>query len=159
MQSKDPINLRPVPPKPPHWRLQHEDRFFSNDQQEKSKEGKRQRGPRLLPPELEEALGQVHDLPLWEGLELVKELQRHGRMDDALMLGLTLLERIEADPESQNYGVAPAYYERVAVILRKLGRRKEEIAILERFAKQKQAPATNPNQLIQRLEKLRDAEP
>jgi hypothetical protein len=95
----------------------------------------------------------------WDAIDVVMELQRHGRLEEALALALTLVDRTEADPESQRYGVAPGYYERAAIILRKLGRHHDEIALLERFAARRHAPGGKPAVLLERLQKLRGSPP
>jgi DNA polymerase III epsilon subunit-like protein len=155
VQPKIPVNLRPVPPEISDWSFQDADKGISQPIGGERRELQRQRGPRLSPADLERALNQIDHLPDWEALDLVKELQRHDRTEDALGLTFALIERVEAHPDSQTHGVAPAVYERAAIILRKLGRREQEITILERFLRQKHAPGDTPKKLVQRLEKLR----
>jgi hypothetical protein len=101
------------------------------------------------------AAARAAEMAPWDALDVVMELQRHGRLEESLALALTLVERTEADPESQRYGVAPGYYERAAIILRKLGLYDEEVAILERFAAHRHAPGEMPAVLLERLRKLK----
>ena len=69
-----------------------------------------------------------------------------------------LLEEIgcqEAESRSSGLGVAPWYYEQLAIIYRKLGQHEEELAVLERYDRQIKAPGARPALLKIRLEKVR----
>lgn len=61
----------------------------------------------------------------------------------------------EAESKTEQRGVAPAYYEKLAIIYRKQNIKEDEINILERFAKQQHAPGVKPSKLLDRLEKLK----
>jgi hypothetical protein len=87
-----------------------------------------------------------------EYVEDVKSLTRTDRLDDAEKLLLALVDATESDSK---YGVAPWYYEKLAIIYRKKKDRKAEIEILERFARQKHAAGVTPPKLLARLEKLK----
>jgi DNA polymerase-3 subunit epsilon len=151
-------NRRPVPPRPSGWRLE-----FTPPPAEPEPPSvtatNRQRGPRMSTEEVQGAIARAAEMKPWDALEVVMELQRHARLEDALALALTLVDRTEADHDSQRYGVAPGYYERAAIILRKLGRHDEEIAILERFAARRHAPGEMPAVLLKRLQKLKVSPP
>ena len=149
-------NRRPVPPRPRGWRLELP---LPPAQPEPSSvtAATRQRGPRMSLDNVRAAAARAAEMAPWDALDVVMELQRHGCLEDALALALTLVDRTDADPESQRYGVAPGYYERAAIILRKLGRHDEEVVLLERFAARRHAPGGKPAILLERLQKLRGA--
>lgn len=85
----------------------------------------------------------------------VKELRRSGREVEAEELLLELVDAIEAEAGVQGRGVAPWYYEQLAVSYRKCKDIPSEIAILERFARQQHSPGASPPQLLERLAKAR----
>ncbi len=90
-----------------------------------------------------------------EYVDDVKQLMREDKLEDAEKLLLALFNATENEAQSENCGVAPWYYERLAVIYRKRKDIESEIQILERFASQKHAPGVTPPKLLARLEKLR----
>jgi hypothetical protein len=106
---------------------------------------------------IDELLGQSERMALWDALEVVRDLKRTDRLDDALTLLMRLVERTEAEDAERGWGVAPAYYVEAAIVLRKLGRRGEEVMLLERFAGQRHAPGIGPARLLGRLQKAKAA--
>lgn len=154
--SRSPGNLRPVPPRPPRWRLQEGENVIAQPIIAESKQEKRGSVPRFQLVELEKVLSQVNTLQPRELLDVVKELQLRGRLEEALTLCLSIVERVEVDPDTSIWGAPPAYYERAAIILRKLGRRDQEISILERFAGLHHGPGVVPGRLMERLKKLKN---
>lgn len=88
-------------------------------------------------------------------METIKILRREGQEDAAEKLLLKLLDAIELEVASEGFGVAPWYYEQLAIIYRKQKDYLKEIEILERFAKQKHAPGASTPKLLERLEKAR----
>lgn len=87
----------------------------------------------------------------------VKALEKAGRQDEAVVLLLHLVEATEAESEAEGLGVAPWYYERLAIIYRKQHRLEDEVEILKRFVEQKHAPGASPPKLLRRLHKLQGA--
>jgi len=87
--------------------------------------------------------------------EEVKTLRRHGHDDSAETLLLELLEVVEAEAAAKNWGVAPWYYEQLAIIYRKRKDPRAEVAVLERYAAAPHAPGAGPGKLHERLEKAR----
>ena len=77
---------------------------------------------------------------------------------EAERLLLELVEATESENEIERLGVAPWYYEQLAISYRKRGDIRSEVQILERFARQKQAPGVMPPTLLNRLEKARALE-
>jgi DNA polymerase-3 subunit epsilon len=85
----------------------------------------------------------------------VNAAKRERRLDDAMRLLLEEIERQEAESRSSGCGVAPWYYEQLAIVCRKLGRHEDELAVLERYDRQIKAPGARPAALKTRLEKVR----
>src|SRR5512137_2485767 len=75
-----------------------------------------------------------------EYVDDVKRLRHDGKNDEAIALLVRLVSATEADAIAHGYGVAPWYYEQLAIAYRKLYRREEEVRILQRFAEQPHAP-------------------
>lgn len=91
-------------------------------------------------------------------VEEVKELKRTGDFKVAEKLLLDLIEATEAEAKARKWGVAPWYYEQLAIIYRKHKDYRAEVKILERFAKQKHAPGTKPTELMARLKKAKQSD-
>lgn len=83
----------------------------------------------------------------------VKALRRSGDDQAAEALLLRLIDVIEDEAALEGWGVAPWYYEQVAIIRAGRGDTVGEVEILERFAAQKHAPGVKPPRLLQRLAK------
>ena len=77
----------------------------------------------------------------------IKELKRQGKLDEAEKI---LLEIVDTGTN------APWYYEQLAIIYRKQKDYDQEVAILERFAKQEHAPGAKPQKLKERLERAKE---
>lgn len=87
--------------------------------------------------------------------EKVRQLIREGNSDAAELLLLRLIDATEAEAHANRWGVAPWYYERLAVLY---GKRKDlhaEIGILERYERQSKAPGIGPSRLAERLARVR----
>jgi len=87
----------------------------------------------------------------------VKELRRSGLTDEAEQLLLELIAATEAEAEAKDWGVAPWYYEQLAILYSKRHEKDREIAILERFARAPHAPGASVSKLLTRLSKKRTA--
>lgn len=85
----------------------------------------------------------------------VRRLRQAGNEAAAEELLLRLVDATESEASHTGYGVAPAAYEQLAVIYRRRGDTPRELAILERFAAQRHAPGVMPDQLLERLAKVR----
>lgn len=90
-------------------------------------------------------------------IEPVKRLKRQGRLEEAEKLLLSAVDAVEAEARERGggWGVAPWYYEQLAIVYRKQGRREDELAILERYGHQPKAPGVKPGRLADRLKELR----
>ena len=97
----------------------------------------------------------VRGRPHSEWYAEVQRLERVGDEAAAVALLLEICDATEAESRTDGYGVAPAAYERLAVLYRKRKDRDAEIAILERYAAAPHAPGAVPGQLAERLTKLR----
>jgi hypothetical protein len=69
-------------------------------------------------------------------VEVVKSLTRENRLEDTEKLLLALISATESDSE---FGVAPWYYEKLAISYRKKKDLNAEIGILKRFLQYKQS--------------------
>jgi len=85
----------------------------------------------------------------------VENLKRLGKFEEAEMLLLELINATEEEGKSRNWGVAPAYYEELAKLYRKNKNFTQEVAILERFAKQTHGNGAKPKKLLERLEEAK----
>ncbi len=84
----------------------------------------------------------------------VSQLIRDGRLEDAEKLLLELIDANEREAKS-NGGVAPWYYEKLAIVYKKQKQHESELYILERYAAQPKAPGALPRQLALRLAKAK----
>jgi hypothetical protein len=100
--------------------------------------------------------GYVKGKHFTEYIDEVKQLRRDGNTLEVVPLLLELVAATENESKSKGYGVAPWYYEQLAIVYRKIGSVNDEIEILERFSKQKHARGVKPAKLILRLERLRN---
>lgn len=85
----------------------------------------------------------------------VISLKRSNRLAEAEDLLINLVVATEEESRHEGYGVAPWYYEQLAIIYKKLGSKRKEIEILERFKSQKHANGVKPPMLLERLAKLK----
>ena len=99
--------------------------------------------------------GTVRGRHFTEYVETVKDLRRLGDEEAAEHLLLELVDATEAEARAGSSGVAPWYYEQLAILYRKRGSREKEVAILERYAVQQHAPGASPPKLLARLEKAK----
>ncbi len=104
-------------------------------------------------------VGYVAGKHFTEYVDTVKALKREGELDEAERLLLRLVEATEAENRVEGYGVAPWYYEQLAIIYRKREDYGKEIAILERYVQQQNSTRNLPSShstLLQRLDKAKD---
>lgn len=87
--------------------------------------------------------------------DTVKKLKREDRLDDAESLLMMLVDATEAESRVEGLGVAPLYYQQLAIAYRKKKELDNELEILERYDRQKKAPGTLPKQLKERLQKVK----
>ncbi|MCG2739400.1 MAG: hypothetical protein L6300_04085, partial [Syntrophaceae bacterium] len=86
----------------------------------------------------------------------VASLKKGGRLEEAEKVLLELVTATESESVIECWGVAPWYYEELAKTYRKQKVYAKEVAILERFARQKHAPGVKPPQLLERLKKAKE---
>ena len=104
-------------------------------------------------------VGYVDGKHFTEHVDTVEALKREGRLDEAERLLLQLVAATEAENRVNWFGVAPWYYEQLAIIYRKQQDYEKEISILERYAYEQRNTANLPSihlTLLQRLEKAKD---
>ena len=85
----------------------------------------------------------------------MKELKRRKEHERAEVLLLALIEAVEHESEAEGVGVAPWYYEQLAIIRRKRGDLDGEVAILEQFAAKPHAPGVSTPKVLARLDDAR----
>jgi len=86
----------------------------------------------------------------------VRRLKRAGELEQVEALLLRLAAATEAEAKARRWGVAPWYYEQLAIVYRKQKRQADEIAVLERYERQRKAPGARPAKLAKRLAKLQE---
>jgi hypothetical protein len=84
-----------------------------------------------------------------------RSLETAGLLREAEVLLSALVEATEADSAATRGGVAPWYYERLAILYHKQRRYEEEVRIVERFASRRHVPGVGPAKLAERLEQTR----
>ena len=89
-----------------------------------------------------------------EYVDKVEALKRADNLDKAEKLLLELVDAVEEEARAEGYGVAPWYYEQLAIVYRKQKNYKGERTILERYAGQRHALGATGPKLIKRLEKI-----
>jgi hypothetical protein len=85
----------------------------------------------------------------------VKELKRAGKSSEAIALLQECIDSMEKNAENLG-GVAPWYYEQLAILFRKEKRLADEIEVLERYSGQLKGPGVGPEKLAERLRKARE---
>lgn len=88
-------------------------------------------------------------------IDTIKLQKRLGQNDEAIALLLEIVDAIEREAAAYNDGVAPWYYEQLAILYRKQKRFADEVAILERYDRQLKAAGARPAKLAERLGKAR----
>lgn len=99
--------------------------------------------------------GMVRGKHFTQYVEEVRTLRRYGHEETAETLLLELVAATEAESATTGHGVAPWYYEQLAISYKQRKDYKAEVAILERFAAQQHAPGVEPPKLLERLDKAR----
>jgi hypothetical protein len=121
--------------------------------------------------------GKVDDGHYTDSVEKAKSLKREGKNPEAIELLLKCVDATEKEAKSANstpsvldekfafldkgrsesgWGVAPWYYEQLAILYRKEKQYQKEVEILERYEKQEKAPGVGPQKLAERLIKARE---
>lgn len=93
-----------------------------------------------------------------DSVEKVKQLKREGKNHDAINILLEAVNSTEKEAEfaDEGWGVAPWYYEQLAIIYRKEKKYQKEVEILERYSAQPKAPGVGPQKLAERLVKAKE---
>jgi DNA polymerase III epsilon subunit-like protein len=89
---------------------------------------------------------------------LVEQVKHYKRVNDwgnAERLLMGEIARQEQDAAANNWGVAPWYYEQLAIVYSKQHMYGMELSILERYDRQPKAPGMGPIRLKERLNKSR----
>jgi len=97
--------------------------------------------------------GMVNGHHYLELIEPIKNLKRQGRLEEALELTYQAIQGAEQDRDGRE--PAPAYTIEAAIILRKLGRRDEEIQVLERWLALCPTSHRESSKAFERLSKIK----
>lgn len=92
----------------------------------------------------------------------IKTAVREGDLDSAVALLLRAIDAVEAEAAAKGpqWPIAPWYYERLAIVYRKLKMPSREIAVLERYVLAHRGRLEAPySQLLARLEKAKQTYP
>jgi hypothetical protein len=102
--------------------------------------------------------GAVEGAHYTDYVEQVKQLKSEKRHAEAIALLLVLVDATETESTAAGagWGVAPWYYEQLAILYRKEKQFADEVAILERYEAQPKAPGAGPGKLAERLTKARE---
>ena len=101
--------------------------------------------------------GLVNGRHYTEYVETIKELKRNNQYPEAISLLLQCADAVEAEAIANHWGIAPWYYEQLAIIYRKQKDPINELKILDRYAKLPH-PGNYSSELIERLGKLKKKE-
>lgn len=96
--------------------------------------------------------GMVDGVHYLELIEPIKQLKREGRLEEALTLCTAAIAGAEGGRQGRE--PAPWYTEQAAIIYRKLGRRDDEIAVLQRWLKLCPPKNRDGSRIGERLAKL-----
>lgn len=86
----------------------------------------------------------------------IRKLKREKRHAEAIEILLKLVDATEQESKVSGWGVAPWYYEQLAILYRKEKDYDKEVSILERYEAQTKAPGAKPQNLALRLDKARE---
>ena len=88
-------------------------------------------------------------------IDKIKALLKKNNPKEAEELLVHCIELTEKESEQEGWGVAPWYYERLAILYSKEKRFLDEVSILERYDSQKKAGGVKPKKLKARLAKAK----
>lgn len=98
--------------------------------------------------------GMVEGVHFLELVEPIKQLKREGRNEEALQLCYVAIAGVEGEHASEGLAPPPWYTEQAAIVLRKLKRRDEEVAVLRRYLALLPPESRDNSSLAERLRKL-----
>lgn len=119
--------------------------------------------------------GSVDDGHYTDSTEKIRQLKKDGKNREAIELLIKCVDATENESVKANskpvhnekfaflgegrsnngWGVAPWYYEQLAILYRKEKQYQKEVEILERYEQQPKAPGVGPKKLAERLIKAR----
>jgi hypothetical protein len=102
--------------------------------------------------------GSVDGKHYTDSVERVKQLKRDGKNSEAIAILLESVNATEAESTfaGEGWGVAPWYYEQLAILYRKEKQYRSEVEILKRYENQPKAPGVGPEKLAARLIKAQE---
>ncbi len=90
-----------------------------------------------------------------EYIDRAKQLKHEANHSEAEILLLKLIDDVERESKRMGWGVAPGYYEQLAIIYRKEKMYDMEVKLLERYFEQILAPGAMQEKLSKRLLKAK----
>jgi hypothetical protein len=94
---------------------------------------------------------QVH-----EWADAIRQLRREGSVLEAERVLVGCIQATEQEAQNQGHGIAPFYYEQLAILYSKAKCLDDELAVLERYEAAPKAPGAVPGKLADRLSKVRE---
>lgn len=98
--------------------------------------------------------GMVEGIHYLELVEPIQQLKREGRNEEALQLCYAAIAGAEGDHALDGLTPPPWYTEQAAIVLRKLRRPEEELAVLRRYLALLPTQDRNSSRITERLSKL-----
>lgn len=102
--------------------------------------------------------GSVNGVHYTDSVEQIKQFKREGRNQKAIEVLLQSVNATESESQfaGEGWGVAPWYYEQLAILYRKEKQYHKEVEILERYGRQRKAAGGGPEKLASRLLKAKE---
>lgn len=102
--------------------------------------------------------GSVYREHYTNSVEQVKQFKREGRNQEAIEVLLHSVNATESESQfaGEGWGVAPWYYEQLAILYRKEKQYHKEVEILERYGRQCKGAGGGPEKLASRLLKAKE---
>ncbi|SDT94653.1 hypothetical protein [Halopseudomonas salegens] len=93
-----------------------------------------------------------------DSVEQIRQLKREGKNQEAIEVLLRSIDATESESKctGEGWGVAPWYYEQLAILYRKEKLYHKEVEILERYESQPKAAGVGPEKLAARLIKAKE---
>jgi len=85
----------------------------------------------------------------------IEDLIRQDKLDEAEKLLFHCVDATEEEDRLEHFGVAPFFYNKLALIYRKQKDLNKEFSILERYSKQNFGNASSKGKILERLEKVK----
>lgn len=102
------------------------------------------------------ASGTFENRQVHEWADAIRQLRREGHVQEAERILVGCIQATEHEARQQGHGVAPFYYEQLAILYSKAKCLDDELGVLERYEAAPKAPGATPGKLADRLVKVRE---